>query len=176
MAVPTFLDIFSHCGELRMFLCILRNGIYKWHGKTQDIRHHEREFYRTPGQSSLMSIKMGWLGSLGISANWLQRAGYPAFSCQYSSSSQTIPDSMYHLDIWTFKNHIAKEEIWFNQRSHYAFSQHQQTVTDVKSHYFLDVIPCWLLDSYQNFEIHWCLQTLALFTNWHGITFYETQI
>jgi hypothetical protein len=52
IAVPTFSDVFSHCGELKMFLCILKNVIYKlwknqghWTSEKKILQDTRTEFF-----------------------------------------------------------------------------------------------------------------------------------
>jgi hypothetical protein len=52
------IDVFSHCGEVNIFVCSARNVIF-YDGKIQEIWFPEQNFAGAPGQSYLKPMKPG---------------------------------------------------------------------------------------------------------------------
>jgi hypothetical protein len=56
---PTPVDVRCHWGKLKMFVCIVRNVIFEWLGKTGGHIAFWVEFWSMPRQSFLTPIKLG---------------------------------------------------------------------------------------------------------------------
>lgn len=132
ISVSTFLDIFSDCGELVMFLCILRNVIYKWR-KNPGHWASQKKILQDTRTGFFHVHKNGMNGIPWDKCKLITKSWVPclllSIQIQLSNNSSFNAPSR-HL---TFKNHTTKEGIWFNQQSHYVLSHRQQTGTEMKS-------------------------------------------
>jgi len=91
-------DIFCHCGEVKMFICIDRSVVSLWLGKTWDIWHHKPNFviYGDRGLYKPIELGLSWENRTNeICMPWEPQIWHLSLKCWYH---YTRP-SLYSLQV-----------------------------------------------------------------------------